>query len=133
MSDIYDELSSAEEFRRSSHILKGLRIKGEITGQEDLRIDGTVDGSIRLERGVLTITEKGTLTGDVVVPEVIVHGALNSTLQARERVKITSKGSIIGDVTTARMMIENGGYYRGTVDIGGQNEGLAAAKASVSD
>ena len=40
MSNIDDELSSAEEFRRSSHILKGLRIKGEITGQEDLRIDG---------------------------------------------------------------------------------------------
>jgi cytoskeletal protein CcmA (bactofilin family) len=47
-----------------------------------------------------------------------VHGGLAGNLHARERVKITPKGSIVGDVTTARMVIEDGGYYRGAVDIG---------------
>jgi cytoskeletal protein CcmA (bactofilin family) len=118
MSEIFDDPGSAEQFRSSSRILKGLHIKGQVRGEENLVVDGQIDGPISLERGVLTITEKGLVRGDVVVPELIVHGGLAGNLHARERVKITPKGSIVGDVTTARMMIEDGGYYRGAVDIG---------------
>jgi cytoskeletal protein CcmA (bactofilin family) len=113
MSEIFDDPGSAEQFRSSSRILKGLHIKGQVRGEENLVVDGQIDGPISLERGVLTITEKGLVRGDVVVPELIVHGRLAGNLHARDRVKITPKGSIVGDVTTARMMIEDGGYYRG--------------------
>jgi len=118
MSELFDDPGSAEQFRNSSRIVKGLRIKGQVQGEENLIVDGQIDGPISLGRGVLTITEKGMVRGDVVVPEMIVHGELNGNLQARERVKITPKGSIVGDVTTARMMIEEGGYFKGAVDIG---------------
>jgi cytoskeletal protein CcmA (bactofilin family) len=118
MSEIFDDPGSAEQFRSNSRILKGLRIKGQVRGEENLVVDGQIDGPISLERGVLTITEKGMVRGDVVVPELIVHGGLAGNLRASERVKITPKGSIVGDVTTGRMMIEDGGYYRGAVDIG---------------
>ena len=118
MSEIFDEPESAEQFRSSSRILKGLRIKGQVQGEENLIVDGQVEGPISLKRGVLTITEKGQIRGEVVVPELIVHGGLAGNLRASERVKISPKGSIVGDVTTPRMMIEDGGYYRGAVDIG---------------
>lgn len=118
MSKTYDELKSAEEFRKGSHILKGLRIKGQIAGQEDLIIDGTVEGPIQLQQGILTITEKGAVNGAVNARETIVHGNLNGNLQARDRIKITASGSIVGDVSTARMVIDDGGHYKGVVDIG---------------
>ena len=120
MSEIFDDPGTAEQFRSSSRLLKGLRIKGQVRGDgdENLVVDGQIEGPVSLERGVLTITEKGLVKGDVVVPELIVHGELAGNLRARERVKITPKGSIVGDVTTGRMMIEDGGYFKGAVDIG---------------
>ena len=118
MSEIFDDPGSAEQFRSSSRILKGLHIRGQVRGEENLIVDGQIEGPVSLERAVLTITEKGLVKGDVVVPELIVHGGLVGNLLASERVKITPKGSIVGDVTTARMMIEDGGYYRGALDIG---------------
>ncbi len=129
MSKTYDDVKSAEEFRRATHILKGLRIKGQISGSEDVVVDGTVDGPIRLSDGLLTIAEKGTVNGDVNVRETIVHGTLNGNLQARDRVKITRTGAVAGDLTTGRIVIDDGGLYKGNVAIGDQEGMSTAAKA----
>jgi cytoskeletal protein CcmA (bactofilin family) len=129
MSKTYDELRNAEEFRRATHILKGLRIKGQISGSEDVVVDGTVDGPIQLSQGLLTIAEKGIVNGNVNVRETIVHGALTGNLQARDRVKITPTGSVVGDLTTGRIVIDDGGQYKGTIAIGDQDGMSSAAKA----
>lgn len=129
MSKTYDEIKSAEEFRRATHILKGLRIKGQISGSEDVVVDGIVDGPVKLSDGLLTIAEKGTVNGDVAVRETIVHGTLNGNLQARDRVKITRTGSVAGDLTTGRIVIDEGGLYKGNIAIGDQQGMTSAAKA----
>jgi len=83
MSEIFDDPGSAEQFRSSSRILKGLHITGQVRGEENLVVDGQIDGPISLERGVLTITEKGLVRGDVVVPELIAPGDSSADELAR--------------------------------------------------
>jgi len=92
-------------------------------------VDGIVDGPVKLSDGLLTIAEKGTVNGDVAVRETIVHGTLTGNLQARDRVKITRTGSVSGDLTTGRIVIDEGGLYKGNIAIGDQQGMSSAAKA----
>jgi cytoskeletal protein CcmA (bactofilin family) len=95
----------------------GLRIKGELSGNEDLFVDGTVEGPIRLAGHKLTIGPNGKLTSDVVAREIIVHGSVKGNLRAGERIEITKNGSVVGDLTTARILIEDGASVKGSIEI----------------
>jgi cytoskeletal protein CcmA (bactofilin family) len=118
LSKIYDDVKNAEDFRRSSHILAGLRIKGEISGNEDVVVDGTIHGLIQLTDGTLTVGEKGKINGDVTVRETIVHGSVLGNMEASARVEIKSSASVVGNVTTPKFMIGDGAYYKGLIEIG---------------
>jgi cytoskeletal protein CcmA (bactofilin family) len=96
---------------------KGLRIKGELTGNEDLLIEGTVEGPIRLADHRLTVGLSGKLTSDVVAREIIVHGSVTGNLRASERIEILKNGSVVGDLTTARILIEDGASFKGSIEI----------------
>lgn len=95
----------------------GLRIKGELSGNEDLVVEGTVDGPIRLADHKLIIGLSGTLTSDVVAREIIVYGRVKGNLRATERIEIMKNGSVVGDLTTARILIEDGASFKGSIEI----------------
>jgi cytoskeletal protein CcmA (bactofilin family) len=94
-----------------------LQIKGEISGNEDLHIDGTVEGLVQLEDRKLTVGASAKLTADVVAREVVVYGSVKGNLRARDRIEIKKDGSVVGDLTTARIMIEDGAYFKGSIEI----------------
>ncbi|HKV47843.1 MAG TPA: polymer-forming cytoskeletal protein [Candidatus Acidoferrales bacterium] len=94
-----------------------LHVKGEITGNEDLAIDGTVEGLVNLEDRRLTIGASARLTADVIAREVVVYGNVKGNLRARDRIEIKKDGSVVGDLTTARIMIEDGAYFKGSIEI----------------
>src|SRR5580698_10294404 len=94
-----------------------LHVKGEITGNEDLLIDGTVEGLVQLEDRKLTVGASAKVTADVIAREVIVYGNVKGNLRARDRIEIKKDGSVIGDLTTARIMIEDGAYFKGSIEI----------------
>lgn len=94
-----------------------LHVKGEITGNEDLAIDGTVEGLVHLEDRKLTIGASAKLTADVIAREVVVYGNVKGNLRARDRIEIKKDGSVVGDLTTARIMIEDGAYFKGSIEI----------------
>jgi cytoskeletal protein CcmA (bactofilin family) len=94
-----------------------LHVKGEITGNEDLHIDGSVEGLIQLEDRKLTVGASAKLTADVVAREVVVYGSVKGNLRARDRIEIKKDGSVVGDLTTARIMIEDGAYFKGSIEI----------------
>jgi len=94
-----------------------LHIKGEISGNEDLHIDGSVEGLVQLEDRKLTVGATAKLTADVVAREVVVYGSVKGNLRARDRIEIKKDGSVIGDLTTARIMIEDGAYFKGSIEI----------------
>ena len=94
-----------------------LHVKGEITGHEDLHIDGTVEGLVHLEDRKLTIGASAKVTADIIAREVAVFGNVKGNLRARDRIEIKKDGSVNGDLTTARISIEDGAYFKGSIEI----------------
>ncbi len=94
-----------------------LHVKGEISGNEDLHVDGSVEGLIQLEERKLTVGASAKVTADVVAREVVVYGSVKGNLRARDRIEIKKDGSVVGDLTTARIMIEDGAYFKGSIEI----------------
>jgi cytoskeletal protein CcmA (bactofilin family) len=106
-----------------------LHFKGEISGNEDLNIDGNVEGLIHLEDRKLTVGASAKVTADVIAREVVVFGNVKGNLQARDRIEIKKDGSVVGDLTTARIMIEDGAYFKGSIEIEKAGEGDSDSKS----
>ena len=101
----------------SARLGASLQVKGEISGNEDLHIDGTVEGLIQLDDRKLTVGIDAKLTADVVAREIVVYGSVKGNLRARDRIEIKKDGSVVGDLTTARISIEDGAYFKGAIEI----------------
>jgi cytoskeletal protein CcmA (bactofilin family) len=104
--------------RSSASISQGIKIKGEITGSEDLFLDGLIEGKVNLANGSLTIGPNSTVKADVVAREVIVRGRVEGKVAGRERVQLLGTGQVIGEVQTQRLAIEEGAVLRGKVETG---------------
>jgi cytoskeletal protein CcmA (bactofilin family) len=94
-----------------------LHVKGEISGNEDLHVDGSVEGLIQLDDRRLTVGVSAKVIADVVAREIVVYGSVKGNLRARDRIEIKKDGSVVGDLTTARIMIEDGAYFKGAIEI----------------
>jgi cytoskeletal protein CcmA (bactofilin family) len=94
-----------------------LKIEGEITCEEDLQIDGNVQGPISLQGRRLTIGHTAELNSEITAGEVIVYGKVTGNLRVRDRVEIKKDGSVIGDITTTRVSIEDGADFKGRMEI----------------
>lgn len=94
-----------------------LHLKGEITGNEDLSIDGTVEGLVQLDDRKLTVGATAKVTADLIAREIVVYGSVKGNLRAKDRIEIKKDGSVVGDLTTARIMIEDGAYFKGAIEI----------------
>jgi cytoskeletal protein CcmA (bactofilin family) len=101
----------------TAHVGASLRIKGEISGNEDLHVDGSIEGSIRLQERKLTVGPSGKVTADVVAREVVVYGSSKGNLRAGDRIEIKKDGSVVGELTTARIIIEDGAHFKGSIEI----------------
>ena len=109
MSKVHDELKRAEyPLQAGTVVSAGLHIQGEISGNEDMLVEGIVEGPIQLGDGMLTVGAAGKITADVLAREVIVYGKLEGNLTARDRIQIKNVGSVVGDLATARIIIEDG-------------------------
>jgi cytoskeletal protein CcmA (bactofilin family) len=101
----------------SARIGSGLQIKGQITGTEDLQIDGKVDGPISLSGHGLTVGAGAQLNSEIHAREVIVYGKVVGNVHARDRVDVKGDGSVVGDISTARISIEDGAQFKGRIEI----------------
>jgi len=96
---------------------KSVVVKGELSGSEDLYVDGEVEGSIALRGQSLTIGPNGRVRANIEARNVIVHGQVDGNLRASDRVDLRKSASLTGDISTARISIEDGAYFKGTIDI----------------
>ena len=104
--------------RGSSAVLgKSVIVKGEIHGREDLTIDGEVEGTVELQEHRLTIGPNGKVNAAVKAREVVVLGTLHGNVETRDKLEIRKEAKLVGDIRTARIMIEDGAYFKGTIDI----------------
>ncbi len=110
-----------------AHIGKSVVIKGELSGSEDLYVDGNVEGSIELRNNSLTVGPNGKVKANVTAKILVVLGHMEGTITASDRVELKKSAILNGDITTQRIAIEEGAAFRGKVDI--QRE---AGKAATS-
>ncbi len=96
---------------------KSVVVKGELSGSEDLYLDGEVEGSISLRGQSLTVGPNGRVRANIEARNVIVHGRIDGNIQASDRVELRKSASLLGDISTARVAIEDGAFFKGSIDI----------------
>ncbi|MGA2966290.1 MAG: polymer-forming cytoskeletal protein [Terriglobales bacterium] len=109
---------------------KSVVIKGELSGSEDLFVDGNVEGKIELRNHSLTVGANGIVKADVSAKSVVIQGKLDGTVTASDRVELRKSAVVTGDLITQRIAIEEGAFLKGKVDI--QKEAAKAAAPASS-
>ena len=107
------------------NIGKSVIIKGELSGSEDLTIEGQVEGKIELNNNILTIGTNAKIKAQVFAKTVVVLGEVTGNLTASEKVDIRDNGSVDGDITSPKVAIAEGAHFRGAIDM---NRGVSAPK-----
>lgn len=100
-----------------AHIGRSVIIKGELSGSEDLYLDGEVEGNIELRDHNLTLGPNGRIRANVNAKEIIIHGKVDGNLIGSERVELKKSAVLVGDIATQRIVIEDGAYFKGGIDI----------------
>ena len=113
--------------RTTVNIGKSVVIKGELSGSEDLTIEGQVDGKIELRQNVLTIGPNGKIKAQVFAKSVVILGEVTGNVTASEKVDIRDNGSVDGDIAAPRVAIAEGAHFRGSIDM--QRAGASAKPA----
>jgi cytoskeletal protein CcmA (bactofilin family) len=99
-------------------VSQGIKIKGELTGSEDLFIDGAVDGKITLSNSTLTVGPNGTVKAEIAAREVVLRGRAEGKFTASERVQIWHTARVQGDIKAERISIEDGAELHGRLEAG---------------
>jgi cytoskeletal protein CcmA (bactofilin family) len=123
------EPSGASQKRRLTHVAPGTRVRGELTGPTELLIEGEVEGEIRLDATV-TVGAEGAVHGPIFAPVVRVGGRVTGNVAASDRVEVAPSGSIEGDISAPRIIIAEGAFFRGRVEMKGDESRSAAARPS---
>jgi cytoskeletal protein CcmA (bactofilin family) len=103
----------------STHIGKTLTIRGELSGTEDLFLDGIFDGSVNLPESRLTVGPNARISADLNVRDLIVFGTVDGNVVATGRIDLRQTAVLNGDLTAARLSVEEGAAVRGRVDLTG--------------
>jgi len=113
------------------NIGKSVIIKGELTGSEDLTIEGHVEGKIELRQNVLTIGPNGRIKAQVFAKSVVILGEVTGNVTASEKVDLRDNGSVDGDIAAPRVAIAEGAHFRGSIDM--QRAGVKAGDTAKAD
>ncbi len=99
------------------HIGKSVQIRGELTGSEDLYLDGEIEGTVDLRDHSLIIGPNGKIKATITARDLIVHGRVEGNITATGRVELRKSCTLLGDVSTQRIVIEDGAFFKGAIDI----------------
>lgn len=99
------------------NIGQSIQVKGELTGNEDLVIDGSVEGKINLEEHSLTVGANGRISAEIRAKDVLVIGQVVGNITATDRIEITPEGSVRGDLRAQRVALADGAKFRGAIDM----------------
>ena len=101
----------------STVIGRSVTIRGEVTGKEDLYMDGVVEGTIALPGSRLTVGPNARVMADVDARDVVVFGAIEGNLRASGRIELRASAVVNGDIVAARLSIEENAAIKGRVDL----------------
>jgi cytoskeletal protein CcmA (bactofilin family) len=105
------------EANRGASIGKSVTIKGQIFSREDLVVDGEIEGAIELNEHRLTVGPNGRVRAGIKAREIVVLGTIDGNVEALDKIDIRKDAKLVGDIKTARIIIEDGAYFKGSIDI----------------
>ena len=114
------------------NIGKSVVIKGELSGSEDLTIEGQVEGKIELRQNLLTIGPNAKIKAQVFAKTVVVEGQVHGNISAGERIDIRDKGVVEGNLAAPRVAIADGAHFRGSIDMQGGGAKSDSAKSDTA-
>jgi cytoskeletal protein CcmA (bactofilin family) len=119
MSTIPAEIDVATPLalERTSTLGRTVRVEGKIVSHQDLHVDGQVDGTIELPDCKLTIGPQAHVRASIKAQNVSLVGNAEGTIEANERVELCSQSRLVGDIKTPRLVIKDGAYIKGKVDV----------------
>jgi len=108
-----------EPFRSdvAAHIGKSVVIKGELSGNEDLYLDGEVEGTIDMGQHSLIIGPNARIRANISARDLVLHGRVEGNVRGSERVELKKSTVVVGDISTQRIVIEDGAYFKGSIDL----------------
>lgn len=112
--------------RGNSYIGPSLSIKGEISGHEDLKLDGKVDGLVSVGGHRLTVGAGAKLSADLVAREALIAGEVTGEIRAADRIEIAKTAAIVGNLLAGRIVMEEGAYFSGDVEVGKPSADIGA-------
>jgi cytoskeletal protein CcmA (bactofilin family) len=112
----------------TAHIGRSVLIKGELSGSEDLYVDGTVEGNIELPGSNLVVGPNGRVRAGIRARGVIIEGKVDGDIEATERVELRKSAVLMGSIVTQRVSIEDGAFFKGGVDVKRQTAPAAAVQ-----
>jgi cytoskeletal protein CcmA (bactofilin family) len=92
-------------------------VKGELSGKEDLTVEGQFEGTIDVPENTVTVGAQGQVKSEIRARHVVVHGSVSGKIAAREKIDIRRTGNVIGDLVAAGVAIEDGAYFKGSIEI----------------
>jgi cytoskeletal protein CcmA (bactofilin family) len=101
----------------SATIGKAVKIVGQIYSKEELYVDGDLEGTLEALENKLTVGPNGTVHASVKAREVVVLGTIQGNVEAADKIEIRKDAKLVGDIRTARIIIEDGAYFKGSIDI----------------
>ena len=102
--------------KQSATIGPSMTIKGEIRAREELLVDGEVEGQLE-SQSLLTVGPNGKVLGNIKAREVAIFGSVRGNVIVTEKIAIREQGSLIGDIKGAGISIDDGAYFKGSIDI----------------
>jgi len=101
----------------ASVIGRSMSLKGELTGKEDLVVEGQFEGTIDVAEHTVTVGAQGQVKSEIRARHVVVHGSVTGKISAREKIDIRRTGNVVGDLVAAGVAIEDGAYFKGSIEI----------------
>jgi cytoskeletal protein CcmA (bactofilin family) len=101
----------------SAALGKNVTVKGQIFAREDLTIDGEVEGTVECQEHRLTIGPNARVQAGLKAREIIIHGSIQGNVDASDKIDIKKEAKLVGDIKTSRIVIEDGAYFKGSIDI----------------
>lgn len=118
MSNGKDAFSAPTAQKTTACVSQGIKIKGEVSGSEDLFVDGQIEGKVTLDNSIVTIGPNANLKAEVAAKEIVVRGRVQGKLQGASKIQVWNTARIEGDLKADRIAIEEGAELHGRVDAG---------------
>jgi cytoskeletal protein CcmA (bactofilin family) len=113
-----------------ANIGKSITIKGDLSGNEDVHVEGTVEGRVELPENEITVGPEGQVNAEVHAKTVIIIGKVHGNVTAVERIEVQASGIVDGDVRAPRLIVHEGAQLNGSVEMGSVKKPAAGVSAA---